>query len=218
MIIEGRDINLIYDLNKGEETHALRDVNFSLSTGEFKGIAGPSGSGKSSLLYIISGLKKPTSGTVYYDDIDMESFPPAQKDLIRKTSFGFVFQKLFLIEYMTVLDNILAVLNKRDNLSLDWSNHLLDLLDIKHLSGRKPFQLSGGQRQRVAIARALVNRPSVVIADEPTASLDHKNAREVMNILESFKKESAILVVTHDRAILENADNVVEMWDGKIIG
>lgn len=216
MVIEGRDLNLIYDLNKDDAAYALRDVSITLRPGVFTGIIGPSGSGKSSLLYVLSGLKSPLTGTVYYDDIDIESYSRVQKDTIRRKKFGFIFQKHFLIDYMTVLDNVLAASPGNPGYSRDTALGLLERLGIRHLALKKPFQLSGGQRQRAAVARALVGRPAVVFADEPTASLDHGNAREVMNLLESLKKDTALVVVTHDRTILENADSIVEMWDGRI--
>lgn len=216
MVIEGRDLSLIYDMNHDAETYALKEVNITIRAGEFSAIVGPSGSGKSSLLYLLSGLKKPTTGTIYFDDADIESFSPFQKDSIRRNQFGFIFQKHLLIDYMTVLDNILIIPDKNNKVLNDRALYLLEQLGIKHLSGKKPFQLSVGQRQRVAVARALINQPSVVFADEPTASLDHTNAQEIMSILKNLKKGTSIVVVTHDRSILENADKIIELWDGRI--
>lgn len=216
MVIEGRELCLIYDLNTGEDTYALRDVDLVLKPGELTGIIGPSGSGKSSLLYVLSGLKKPTTGTIYYDEIDIESIPSAKQALFRRKSFGFIFQRHFLIDYLSVLDNVLIGSSQNSDDSEKEALELLDEFGIKHLSNKRPFELSVGQRQRVAVARALINDPSVIFADEPTASLDHKNAREVMRILEGFKANVIIAVVTHDRSILENADRIIEMWDGHI--
>lgn len=217
MVIEGKELSLIYDISKDPATHALKDINISVGPGSFTGILGPSGSGKSSLLYVLSGLKKPSSGTVYYDDADIESYSRQQLDTIRKNRFGFIFQRHFLVDYMNVLDNVLAAANKSDKTAIELAYSLLGKLGIKHLASRKPFQLSGGQRQRAAVARALVNRPSVVFADEPTASLDHDNAREVMDTMESLRDEASLIVVTHDRTILENSDKILEMWDGRIV-
>lgn len=216
MIIEGRELNLVYDIKKEEETYALRNVSITMDSHGMTGVIGPSGSGKSSLLYILSGLKKPTSGTVYYDDIDIESLSRVVATKLRRDKFGFIFQRHFLIEYLTVLDNVLVGINKGDVNSIDKAVVLLEKLKIAHLANKKPYQLSGGQRQRAAVARALINNPSVIFADEPTASLDHRNALEVMSVLEEFKKEASIIIVTHDISILENVDNIVEMWDGHI--
>lgn len=217
MDIDGRDLNLIYDYSKGFETYALRSVSISMKKGEFLGVSGPSGSGKSSLLYVLSGLKQPTSGTVYYDDTDIEAYKPYEKACFRKKKFGFIFQKHMLVEYMNVLDNVLVPLNDNGNTSRDNALELLDSLGLGRYANKKPYQLSGGQRQRVAVARALINKPSVVFADEPTASLDHGNAREVMSILENFKNTISLIVVTHDKTILKNADRIIEMWDGRVL-
>ena len=214
MIIEGKEITLVYDMNMEEETYALKNASISLNRNEMTAIIGPSGSGKSSLLYILSGLKKPTSGTVYYDDVDIEALPDFEKDTLRKNKFGFIFQRHFLIDYLNVLDNVLVGLNKNDRESIDKALTLLEKLKISHLAKKKPFQLSGGQRQRTAVARALINDPSVIFADEPTASLDHRNALDVMKVLEEYRNSTTILVVTHDLSILENVDRTVEIWDG----
>ncbi len=220
MVIEGRNLRLVYDRNKEEETYALRDISISITPGEFIGIVGPSGSGKSSLLYLISGLRKASSGTVYFDDTDIEAYTSDQRDQIRRERFGFIFQKHFLIDYMTILDNLLVVPDKNDGELRERAFDLLERLGIRHLAAKKPFQLSGGQRQRVAVARALMNCPEVVFADEPTASVDHANALEMVRILrnqENHKNTTSVIVVTHDRSILGSADKIIEMRDGKIL-
>lgn len=217
MIIEGADLSLIYDIDKEYETYALRNLNIKLKEGEVVGIVGPSGSGKSSLLYVLSGLKSPTMGTVYYRDMDMESLSEQQRTDLRRNNFGFIFQRHFLIDYMTVFDNVLLANNEKDlKTARIKTQELLERLNMQKLAKKKPAQLSGGQRQRAAIARALINNPSIIFADEPTASLDHRNAREVMDMLEEHRGKTTVLVVTHDESILENADRVLEMWDGYI--
>lgn len=217
MIIEGRELSLVYDMNLEEETYALRNMNITLKKHGMTGIMGPSGSGKSSLLYVLSGLKKPTSGTVFYDDIDIESLQSAAMDSIRRNKFGFIFQKHFLIDYLSVLDNVLVGINRHDRDSIAKAMLLLEKFSVAHLADKKPTQLSVGQRQRIAVARALINEPSVIFADEPTASLDHTNAREVMKVLGEFKERASILIVTHDRSILDQADHIIEVWDGKSV-
>lgn len=214
MILEGCNLNLIYDVGKEEMVQALKDVNLTVKKGGTVGIMGPSGSGKSSLLYVLSGMKEPTSGTVYYNGIDMGSLSSDDRTKLRKKEFGFIFQRLFLIEYLTVLDNVLVGASDNCQATRNQALELLDRLGLKHLALKKPSKLSGGQRQRVSIARALINNPSVIFADEPTASIDHRNGMEVMKILGDFKDRSALLVVTHDRSILQNADKVIEIWDG----
>lgn len=217
MIIDGRELSLVYDMNMEEETYALRDVNITLENHGMTGLMGPSGSGKSSLLYVLAGLKKPTSGTVYFDNIDIESIQPSAMDSLRRNRFGFIFQKHFLIDYLNILDNVLVGFSGHYRDSTARAMVLLEKFKVAHLANKKPYQLSVGQRQRVAVARALINEPSVIFADEPTASLDHQNAAEVMGVLEEFKENASILVVTHDTTILHNADRIIEMWDGKIV-
>ena len=216
MRIDGQNLTLIYDTETDSETHALRDVSVSFEKNGITGIMGPSGSGKSSLLYVLAGLKKPTSGTVYYNDMDMEAYSSDQREQIRKERFGFIFQKHFLIDYLSILDNVLVPVNKKNRESCDYALSLLDRLGLGKLAGKLPRALSCGQRQRAAVARALVNRPEVIFADEPTASLDHGNALEVMQVLGEFRETAVLLVVTHDRSILGDADQVLDMWDGRM--
>jgi putative ABC transport system ATP-binding protein len=214
MIIEGNDINLFYDIGKEESFQALKDVNFGVKKGELVGVIGPSGSGKTSLLYVLAGLKKPTSGTVYYNGIALESLSSEENINIRKKQFGFIFQRLLLLEYLTVLDNVLLGANDNTQPTKDKALELLKELGLLHLANKKPTKLSGGQRQRVAVGRALINNPSVIFADEPTSSIDHRAGMEVMNILNEFKENAAVIVVTHDKSILQNADRIVEVWEG----
>lgn len=218
MYIEGKQISLVYDTHNEPPTIAFQDADLLLGSGEMTGIMGPSGSGKSSLLYVLSGLKRPSSGAVFYDDADIEGFSEDEKARIRRSKFGFIFQRHFLIDYLPVLDNVLAIVNRKDERYRKYAMELLERLKISHLANRKPWQLSGGQRQRVAVARALVHKPAVVFADEPTASLDHENGGEVMLILDEYreKMKTSLLVVTHDRSILKNADRVLDIWDGRL--
>lgn len=216
MLLEGKGLTMVYDRGKELETYALRDVNIALDINQMIGVMGPSGSGKSSLLYVLSGLKKPTAGTVVYKGMDLDAMSAVERARLRKKEFGFIFQRHFLIDYMTALDNVLVGINDASAAGKNKALLLMDRLGIKHVAYKKPFQLSGGQRQRIAIARALINDPAVIFADEPTASLDHANAQEVMAVLEEIKAKTSVLVVTHDASILKNADSVIELWDGRI--
>ncbi|HBF39985.1 MAG TPA: ABC transporter ATP-binding protein [Firmicutes bacterium] len=216
-MIEAKELSLIYGNQKDEEYYALRDINFTAEGGEMVGIMGPSGSGKSSLLYILSGLKQPTTGTVYYHNTILNELSANELAGIRRKDFGFIFQRHFLIDYLTVLDNVLTVVNSNEKAWHEKAVSLLETLGIAHLALKKPYQMSVGQRQKVAIARALLNRPKVIFADEPTASLDHCNARIVMDVLAGLKSQTTILVATHDESILEQADRMIQMWDGRII-
>ncbi len=215
MRIDGCSLGLVY--GREEKTVCLRDVSISLKPGEMNIIQGPSGSGKSSLIYLLSGLRTPTTGTVFINDKDFESFTPNEKDILRRQKFGFVFQRLFLLNYLTAMENVMVGLQQYSSSSRQYALTLLRKLGIAHLAEKKPPQLSQGQRQRIAVARALANTPEVIFADEPTASLDHENALDVMRILNECKTHAAILAVTHDLSILEKADKIFTLRDG-IIG
>lgn len=216
MLFECRKLSLIYDQGKEAQTYALKNINLTLEGNRLIGIIGPSGSGKSSLLYSLAGLKVPTTGFVKYKDVMLNELAASEKAKLRKKEFGFIFQRNFLIEYMDVLHNVLVTVNSYSSSSREKAMSLLERLGIANLAGKKPYMLSGGQRQRVAIARALINDPEIVFADELTASLDHSSAKEVMSMLEEYKKKALVLVVTHDKTILENADEVIDIWDGCI--
>lgn len=216
MIFQCEKLSLVYDRGKEEQTYALRNINLSLENRRLVGIVGPSGSGKSSLLYSLAGLKIPTSGNVKYKGMDMNEMSLTQKAKLRKKEFGFIFQRNFLIEYMDVLHNVLVPLNNNSEGSRKKAIDLLEQLGIAHLKNKKPYMLSGGQRQRVSIARALMNEPEIVLADELTASLDHNSAKDVMKILEDYRKNGLVVVVTHDISILDNADQIIHIWDGSI--
>lgn len=211
-----KNVNLVYDIGKELQTYALKNINISLDGNGIIGIMGPSGSGKSSLLYTFAGLKCPTSGKVYYNGIDYASNSSDKNAELRRKDFGFIFQKHFLIDYMTVLENVLTPINDDSKEAKMKAVTILDKLGILNISGKKPNQLSVGQKQKVAIARAFIGKPKVIFADEPTAALDHEAALSVMNFLKSYRKEKMILIVTHDKSLLQDGDNIVNMFDGKI--
>jgi putative ABC transport system ATP-binding protein len=217
MVLRARDVSLVYDKGKEYETHALDGVDLELKPGRLYGILGPSGCGKSSLLYVLSGLKKPTGGDVFFNGQNYRELKDGQLSALRKERYGFIFQRHFLIEYLDSLQNVLVPLNSNQKDDIDKARELLCAFGLEKEIYKKPYRMSGGQRQRVAIARALINNPEVLFADELTASLDHKNAFEVMEILGRYKKNTAILAVTHDKSILSGADNIIRLWDGKIM-
>ncbi|AKN30545.1 ABC transporter [Clostridium carboxidivorans P7] len=216
MLFKMENVNLIYDIDKEVPTYALKNINLSLDGRNFIGIMGPSGSGKSSLLYALAGFKIPTSGKVYYNDLDYSKVSPSENENIRRREFGFIFQRHFLIDYMTVMQNVLTPINDDSKTSKAKAFSILNSFGIAHLADKKPHQLSVGQRQLTAIARALINDPKVIFADEPTAALDHTSAKKVINFLENYKKDTMIIIVTHDHSILKNADHVINMLDGTI--
>ncbi len=191
---------------------ALENINLEISKGEFICLVGESGSGKSTLLSIISTLLKPTKGELFFENLNYKNIKDI--DDFRKTNIGFIFQFHYLINYLTVKENIKIANEKATENEI---NNLLKILRIENLSNKYPNEISGGQRQRVAIARALINKPKVIIADEPTGNLDSKNS---LNVFEIFKKLSqeqvTIIVATHDKNLAQIANKIYEVKDGKI--
>ena len=191
---------------------ALENINLEINKGEFICLVGESGSGKSTLLSIISTLLKPTKGELCFENLNYKNIKDI--DDFRKTNIGFIFQFHYLINYLTVKENIKLANEKATENEI---HNLLKILRIDNLSNKYPNQISGGQRQRVAIARALINKPKVIIADEPTGNLDSKNS---LNVFEIFKKLSqeqvTIIVATHDKNLAQIANKIYEVKDGKI--
>ena len=191
---------------------ALENINLEVKSGEFIAIIGESGSGKSTLLSVLSTLLKPTSGDIIYESTNYKDIKNI--DEFRKNNIGFIFQFHYLINYLTVKENIKLANEKATENEI---HNLLKILRIENLSNKYPNEISGGQRQRVAIARALINKPKVIIADEPTGNLDSKNS---LNVFEIFKKLSqeqvTIIVATHDKNLAQIANKIYEVKDGKI--
>ena len=191
---------------------ALENINLEINKGEFICLVGESGSGKSTLLSIISTLLKPTKGELFFENLNYKNIKDI--DDFRKTNIGFIFQFHYLINYLTVKENIKLANEKATDNEI---HNLLKILRIENLSNKYPNEISGGQRQRVAIARALINKPKVIIADEPTGNLDSKNS---LNVFEIFKKLSqeqvTIIVATHDKKLAQIANKIYEVKDGKI--
>ena len=191
---------------------ALENINLEINKGEFICLVGESGSGKSTLLSIISTLLKPTKGELFFENLNYKNIKDI--DDFRKTNIGFIFQFHYLINYLTVKENIKIANEKATDNEI---YNLLKILRIDNLSNKYPNEISGGQRQRVAIARALINKPKVIIADEPTGNLDSKNS---LNVFEIFKKLSqeqvTIIVATHDKNLAQIANKIYEVKDGKI--
>jgi putative ABC transport system ATP-binding protein len=211
-LIECRGASLIY-LDHGREVHACRDVDLEVRPNEFFGILGPSGSGKSSLLYLLSGLKTPSHGEVRYEGQVLNRMAEEERSRLRLRDFGFVFQQPYLLGYLTALENVLV--SSPHDPSREAAFDLLEKLGLSQKSHRLPHELSGGERQRVCVARALLGRPKVIFADEPTAALDHTNGVAVVELLNRFRGEGSLVMVTHDPSMLEEADRVVEIRDGR---
>jgi len=209
------EVSLTY-LEADRVVKAVDQVSVEVRHGEFVGIMGPSGSGKSSLLYLMSGLKLPTGGEVRYQNRVIHLLSERERMLLRRREFGFVFQQPYLLPYLTALENVLvAVPGDRD--AYQRAVQLFEQLGLLHLVNRYPHKLSGGERQRVSVVRAMVHQPRIIFADEPTASLDHINGHAVIRLLASYREQGAVVVVTHDPEMLADADRVYSLRDGRLV-
>ncbi len=216
-MFEINDISMIYDMDTEEKMYALDGFNLKLPDTGLVGVIGPSGSGKSTLMYCMSTLKSPTEGSIVYNDRELTTLSNKDRENLRRNEFGFIFQKHYLVPYMNAMDNVaVAGIGNVKDIKEKAAEYLKTLGLKEREFKKKPAKLSGGQCQRVAIARAMINDPKVIFADEPTASLDHENAFNVMKILKKYSKDRLVIVVTHDRSILSDVDMTVEMWDGKL--
>lgn len=216
-MFEIKNITMIYDMEKTEKIYALGGFDLTLPDQGFVGIIGPSGSGKSTLMYCLSTLKKPTDGQILYNGSELTNLTDSEREKLRRNEFGFVFQRHFLVPYMSAIDNVTVAATEDSKNADEHAKKLLSGFGLGEKEfGKRPSKLSGGQRQRTAIARAMINNPRVLFADEPTAALDHENAFAVMEILKEYAKENLVLVITHDHSILKGADRIIEMWDGNI--
>lgn len=204
------------------ELEVLRDVTVSIGDGEIVAIVGPSGAGKTTLLQIIGTLDSPQSGQVLYDGTDVLKLSQREMARFRNRNIGFVFQFHQLLPEFTTLENVaIPALIGGDKKSdaYDRARHLLDHLGLSNRLEHKPAQLSGGERQRVAVARALINNPKVILADEPSGSLDTQNKQELHKLFFDLRDEfkQTFVIVTHDESLAANVDRVLHMRDGLII-
>lgn len=215
-ILETKDLRKIYGSGENE-VRALDGVSISIEEGEFVAVVGTSGSGKSTLLHLISGLDKPSSGSLTYDGKDIYSYSDKELSAFRRKRIGFIFQQFNLLPVLTAKENIIMPLlldkQKPDEAYL---KQLTELLGIQGRLEHLPHELSGGQQQRVAIARALIAKPDVIFADEPTGNLDSKSGGEVMELLQNVWKKmgKALVVITHDSRIARIAERQFQIVDG----
>lgn len=198
---------------------ALDDVNLTVQKGESLAVVGASGSGKSTLLHVMGGVDTVTNGKVIVDDRDITTLKDEEMSVFRRRKIGFVFQSYHLIPVLTVEENIqMPILLDHKKPDREYIDHIIEMLGLKDRRKHLPNQLSGGQQQRAAIARALANRPSLILADEPTGALDSTNGNEVMALLQdSVKKLNQTLVlITHNIGLAREADRIVRITDGKL--
>lgn len=216
-MLRGEELFLTY--RDGESTvDAVRDVTLTIEDRQFVGVLGPSGSGKSSLIYLLGGLRSATKGRVYFENRCYSDMKESERVALRRQKFGFVFQQHFLIDYLTALENVLAAAPDQSRSSIGRAAELLASLGLEDKIHRFPYQLSGGERQRVAVVRAMINEPRVIFADEPTGLLDHTTGRRVMDHLVSYREKGSLIAVTHDPEMLLGADRVIHLRDGHIAG
>lgn len=209
--------------HNGGQIHILSHVDFDLYEGDFTVIMGASGSGKSTMLYALSGMDRATAGSVMYNDRDLVTMKEKELAGLRHTDFGFIFQQMHLVSNLSLFENIAVsgYLNKNKCAAeiKQRTEQLLFRMGISHIKTHLPSQVSGGEQQRCAIARAVVNNPKLLFADEPTGALNRRNTTEVLNLLTELNKSGqSILMVTHDMKAALRATRILYIEDGKIIG
>ncbi len=214
--------NVVKKFHAGDEEYeALKSVSLGIEKGEFVAVMGPSGSGKSTMLSLIGGLSRATSGVVSIDDIDLGSLGPNKLSDFRREYLGFVFQSFYLVPYLTAAENVMLPLAVQPGLNGTARGMALDALSrvgLEAKARRLPSQLSGGEQERVAIARAIVNKPPVILADEPTGNLDTKTGNKVLDMLEGLHAEGrTIVMVTHSEENARKAGRIVEIRDGEVV-
>lgn len=219
-IIELKNINKIY----GEKikTQVLYDINISFEANSFNSIIGESGSGKSTLLNIIGTLDKPTSGELYIEDKRTDTMNKLELSILRNKTIGFIFQFHYLLPEFTAKENVLMP-HKIHSYHVpkevdEWADELLNFVGLSKVKNNKATNMSGGQQQRTAIARALINKPKIILADEPTGNLDSETTENVYSILRDINKKfnTTFIIITHDQRIAEKTDRIVQVKDGRI--
>ena len=216
MVIEAKELSKIYGSGENRVV-ALDKAGLKIGQGDFISIIGPSGSGKSTLLHLLSGLDRPTSGSLTYDGKDIYSFHDKELSAFRRRRIGFIFQQFNLLPVLTARENIIMpILLDKKQPEETYLDQLTGLLGIQERLAHLPHELSGGQQQRVAIARALAAQPDIIFADEPTGNLDSKSGSEVMELLKNVqrKMDKTLVVITHDNRIAKMADRQFVIVDG----
>lgn len=218
-IIRTQNLSKIYG-KKDSEVIALDNVNIEIKKGEFVAVIGASGSGKSTLLHQLGGVDRPTKGKVIIENEDIYGLKEDSLAIFRRRKIGFVFQSFNLIPVLSVDENIrMPALLDHQKVDEEYFKDLVKTLKIEERLDHLPSELSGGQQQRVAIARALINKPAIILADEPTGNLDSETSKEIMEMfkLSVRKYNQTAIVITHDLSIAENADRIIKIKDGKVV-
>ena len=220
VVLQTSGLNMIYRHGK-VAVHALRDIELVVHEGEFVAIMGPSGCGKSTLLHLLGGLLKPTDGSICIDGVNIVKLKDRERTEIRREKIGYIFQRFNLLPTLTAEGNLILAKRIHGNGYLDEkeASEVLRLLGIQDKLDQRPIELSGGEQQRVAIARAVLNKPSIILADEPTGSLDSTNSKVVLRLLRetNHRLRQTIVMITHDPEAAHTAQRIVEMRDGMII-
>lgn len=217
-IVKMENVTKVYGENE-TRVWGLHNVDLNVKQGETLAIVGASGSGKSTLLHIMGGVDTPTSGKVVVDDKDITKLTDEQMSVFRRRKIGFVFQAYHLIPVLSVEENItMPILLDHRKPDKEYIEHIMEMLGLQDRRKHLPNQLSGGQQQRAAIARALANRPSLILADEPTGALDSKNGNEVITLLQNSVKQlnQTLVLITHNIDLARKADRIVKLVDGEI--
>jgi putative ABC transport system ATP-binding protein len=222
ILVEIKDLTKVYSSGRIEVV-ALKDINMSLKDGQFRGISGPSGSGKSTLMNLLGGLDTPSSGSIKVQGKFISELDPEELALYRRHQVGMIFQSFNLISSYTARENVafpllFADVPKKER--IERAAEILDMVGLFERKDHRPAELSGGEQQRVAIARALINRPNILLADEPTGNLDSKTSGQIVQTLSDLNKNRGLTVVmiSHEESLLaQYADDVVHLCDGKIV-
>ncbi|MGI6325239.1 MAG: ABC transporter ATP-binding protein [Bacilli bacterium] len=218
-ILKVENLTKIYTMGE-TKVYALNDVSLTVDKGEYVAIVGPSGSGKSTLLHLLGGVDRPTSGKVFVNGIDIYKLNNDKLAIFRRNEVGLIYQFYNLIPILTVEENIkLPCLLDKKVVDEDYYQDIIKTLNLKSRINHLPNQLSGGQQQRVAIGRALINRPAIILADEPTGNLDSKSSDEIIELLKLANKKynQTVIVITHNEEIAKQADRIITIDDGKIV-
>lgn len=219
-LIQGIQLSKAYGKGEGA-VNAISDVNFEIDSGEFVAVMGESGAGKSTLLSVVGAMNAPTSGRLIVDDIDVYQLGAEQRADFRREFLGFVFQSFHLVPYLTLEENVmlpLATVREKKRVKVEMAGDALRSVGLDSKRKRLPGEISGGEKERTAVARAIVNRPPVLLADEPTGNLDSKTSREIMELLQGLNGEgTTIVMVTHSDASAGYAGRVMRVADGRIV-